>query len=160
AGGEELHPGAAPPAPVEVGGQAGRAAAGGGEQPPAAAAGQEQEAATAAERGGRADVRARLRHGRGATELAPRVGRREQAVPDGGGGAQPGPAHAPAERDRQTKEFARRRRPGRAGAASHGPANIHREASIRNDRVVGRLVAPARQNSTQLARHLNSGGGT
>ena len=58
-------------------GQAGGAAAGRGEQPPAGEAGQGQEAAAAAERGGRADVRAHLRDGRGAAELAPRVGRRD-----------------------------------------------------------------------------------
>ena len=70
--------------------------------------------AAAAERGGRADVRAHLRDRRFPAELAPRVGQRDEAIRHGSGGTQPGSDSAPTVRRGQTQGLAGRRRPARA----------------------------------------------
>src|SRR6185312_12168386 len=64
---------------------------------------EEPEAATAAERAGRALVRPHLRDRRRETELAPRVCGRDEALPDDGGRAQPGPGASEALRSGQAE---------------------------------------------------------
>ena len=101
------HPDVHPRAEAEeadVGGQAGGVAAGDGGEPAAGQGRAEQAAPEEAERAGGAELRPRLRDGRGEADVATGPGGRDQAVRGAGGGVQPGRADAGAVRGGQAED--------------------------------------------------------
>src|SRR5205807_8897817 len=88
-------------------GQAGGAAAGLSQQPAAGPGPARQAPAAAAEREGGTEFFARVRDRRGAAELVARFGERLEALPDAGGGAQPGVGDAEVVRGGNAAEPAR-----------------------------------------------------
>ncbi len=81
---------------------------------------------------------ARLRDGRSATDLATGVGGCQQTVQDRRRGAQPGPAVAPADRDRQAEGPARQWRLGRG---SFGAVDVPPDRLLRGHRPASQVLA-------------------
>ena len=104
----DVHPGAEAEARVALDGQARGLSDGGASTTGVGLAPREEpQTSTAAERAGGTLVRPHLRQRGCPTELAPRPRGRDEALPDRGRRAQPGPGPAEALRDRQAEGLAR-----------------------------------------------------